>query len=75
MNTREWLSANDYLTPEPWLETLLDKFAAAKVEEFAKGLAEALDELYGEANENGIPLDTRKRVVAALAAYHEAVGR
>ncbi len=75
MTAREWLDANPHEYTRKGVANAMEAFAAAKVEEFAEGLAEALDELYGEASENGVPIDTRKRVVAALAAYHEAVGK
>ncbi len=78
MNAREFLTAHGYLTPEPWLEVLLDQFVADKVEEIAGGLVVAASAFCGArggtvTNENRVQL--LDSLEAALAAYHEAVGR
>jgi len=78
MDAREYLQREfGWTTDNKNIYSQVEAYAAAKVEEIAGGLAEALRRVDSRLEQHGYPPETtmRTEVAAALAAYHEAVGR
>ncbi len=74
MDAREWCEARGlFFTGRD--RDIVEAYAAAKVEEIAGGLAEALQAAARSEWLKGVWGEWHKQAESALAAYHEAVGK